>query len=74
MRRFNNWMDLIPWHAGQQKRRAPSDKLRSRLGSRRGARRWALSLEGLEGRLLLSGDPTIYTVNSIGNGGSGTGT
>ena len=30
-------------------------------------------LEGLEDRLLLSGGPTIYTVNSTGNGTSGSG-
>ena len=30
-------------------------------------------LEGLEDRLLLSGGPTIYTVNSTGNGTTGTG-
>jgi len=31
-------------------------------------------IEGLEDRLLLSGSPTIYTVNSTGNGSTGTGT
>ena len=35
------------------------------------ARRWVL--EALEDRLLLSGNPTIYTVNSTGNGTTGTG-
>ena len=30
-------------------------------------------LEALEDRLLLSGSPTMYTVNSTGNGTTGTG-
>ena len=51
-------------------------KLRkSRGGSlarpRRGRQPWIV--EGLEDRLLLSGSPTIYTVNSTGNGTTGTG-
>jgi hypothetical protein len=71
---FNDRTGRIPRPVGQQERRGPSAGLRSRLGSRWGARRRALSLEGLEGRVLLSGDPTLYTVNSTGNGSSGTGT
>ncbi len=44
----------------------------SSLGrSRRGTQPWFL--ESLVDRLLLSGGPTIYTVNSTGNGSSGTG-
>ena len=39
--------------------------------SRRGKQPWFL--EGLEDRLLLSGGPTIYTVDSTGNGTTGTG-
>ncbi len=41
---------------------------------RRGHRRWVL--EGLEGRILLSGNPTTYTVNATtdtGTGSNGTG-
>ena len=38
---------------------------------RRGMHPWLV--EGLEDRLLLSGNPTIYTVNSTGNGTTGTG-
>ena len=44
---------------------------RARVRARRSRRRWVL--EGLEDRLLLSGSPTIYTVNSTGNGTTGTG-
>jgi Glycosyl hydrolases family 18 len=46
----------------------------SRCGSRgrRGLRPWAL--EGLEDRVLLSGSPTNYKVNSIGNSPVGSGT
>jgi hypothetical protein len=48
---------------------------KSRTGSlarpRRGRRPWLV--EGLEDRLLLSGSPTIYTVNSTGNSTTGTG-
>ena len=44
---------------------------RARVRARRSRRVWAL--EGLEARLLLSGSPTIYTVNSTGNGTTGTG-
>ena len=43
----------------------------ARMRTRRGRR--LLVLEGLEDRLLLSGNPTIYTVNSTGNGTTGTG-
>ena len=43
----------------------------ARVRTRRGRR--LLVLEGLEDRLLLSGNPTIYTVNSTGNGASGSG-
>ena len=49
--------------------RAPRD--RARVRARRSRRMWVL--EGLEDRLLLSGSPTIYTVNSTGNGTTGTG-
>ena len=38
---------------------------------RRGRRLWLL--DGLEDRLLLSGNPTIYTVNSTDGGSSGSG-
>jgi len=48
----------------------------SRSGARRRTRRsrrlWAV--EGLEGRVLLSGGPTIYTVNAITDTGAGSGT
>jgi hypothetical protein len=40
--------------------------------ARRSWRVW--SLESLEDRVLLAGNPTIYTVNSTGSGSSGTGT
>src|SRR5262245_18886871 len=73
MRHFNDWPGLTSWHPRSQQRRGLSEKIRSRLEPHRGMRRSALSLEGLEGRVLLSGDPTIYTVNSIGNSSSGTG-
>jgi hypothetical protein len=43
----------------------------SRARPRRGRPPWLV--EGLEGRLLLSGSPTIYTVNSTGNSTTGTG-
>ena len=43
----------------------------SRARPRRGRR--PRLVEGLEDRLLLSGGPTIYTVNSTGNGTTGTG-
>ena len=39
--------------------------------ARRGKQPWLL--EGLEDRILLAGSPTIYTVNSTGNGTTGTG-
>ena len=38
---------------------------------RRGKQPWLV--ESLEDRLLLAGSPTIYTVNSTGNGTTGTG-
>ena len=41
--------------------------------TRRRRRKQPWFLEGLEDRLLLSGSPTIYTVNSTGNGTTGTG-
>jgi hypothetical protein len=44
---------------------------RARVRARRSRRLWVL--EGLEDRVLLSGSPTIYTVNSTGNGTTGTG-
>ena len=43
----------------------------ARASARRNRRLWML--EGLEDRLLLSGSPTIFTVNSTGNGTTGTG-
>ena len=41
--------------------------------TRRRRRKQPWFLEALEDRLLLSGSPTIYTVNSTGNGTTGTG-
>jgi hypothetical protein len=55
---------LVPARMPHQARK-PSAQRRSR-------RLWAL--EGLEGRLLLSGNPTIYTVNAITDTGAGSGT
>jgi hypothetical protein len=44
----------------------------ARKRSRRSKRRWVL--EGLENRLVLTGGPTIYTVNAITDAGTGSGT
>ncbi len=45
---------------------------RARVRARRNRRRWVL--EDLEDRFLLSGSPTIYTVNWTGDGTADTGT
>ena len=50
-------------------------KMRSKrqsAGRRRG--RWVWSVEGLEGRVVLSGNPTVYTVDLVSDTGAGSGT
>ena len=71
MRSFNNWTGLIHRHPGVQETRGRPGSGRSRPGR---ARCLSFSVEGLEGRILLSGSPTIYTVTSVGNGTAGAGT
>ena len=53
------------------KQTLPKSRGQSLGRSTRGKQPWLV--EALEDRLLLSGSPTIYTVNSTGNGTTGTG-
>ena len=55
----------------------PGFRFRSRSSSRgvtAARRRWISVLEGLEARILLSGSPTIYTVDLTSDNGTGSGT
>jgi len=47
-------------------------RARQQARARRDHRLWAL--EGLEGRILLSGNPTYYTVNLLSDTGASSGT
>ena len=74
--RSNMWNQggPLPWSAIGS--RSPADVTgiaRGPAGAARRGHQPSLA-EGLEDRLLLSGSPTIYTVNSTGNGTTGTGT
>ena len=65
------------WLSGMTLNRLSLRESRRQLKYRQGRaiHVWRASiLEGLEGRVLLSGTPTLYTVNSTGSGSSGTGT
>ncbi len=66
VRDFNNGVGLIRRHPGVRAARGHPGRRRPRCPS--------LGLETLEGRILLSGNPTIYTVNSVGNSDAGSGT
>jgi hypothetical protein len=65
------------WLSGLKLRTSLSSKgsrfrpLHRRRRAGHGRRAWVL--EGLEGRVLLSSSPTVYTVNSTGSGSTGTG-
>ncbi len=71
MRHFNNGVGLIRRYSGVGAAREHPGRGRSRRGRSRCP---SLGLETLEGRILLSGNPTIYTVNSVGNSAAGSGT
>ncbi len=70
MRDFDTSLGPIHRHSGVREVRERPGRRRPGRGR---ARCLALGLETLEGRVLLSGGPTIYTVNSVGNGDTGTG-